>query len=272
MSNLTLLIITGFGAVAGCAGVLLGIGGGVLLVPSLVALLDLPIRTAVGISLSAVVATSTMVSAGTARRGLINLRLGMLLEVATALGGVAGGLTAQWLPERVLIGLFGAVTASIGVMMISRLNRRNVLDPTVDPGRLGGRFFEQESGGDVVYRVRRLGAGMFGSFLAGNLASLVGIGGGVVKVPVLNAWCGVPMRPAAATSAFMIGVTAVAALPIYYIRGDIVVPLAGAGVIGVMIGSQIGFWIGMRAPARWLKLLLALVLFFVSLVMFSQLR
>ena len=95
--------------------------------------------------------------------------------------------------------------------MLTRLQRRNViLDPSVDPGVLGGRFYEDESGGIVTYRVKRLPVAIAASFVAGNVSSLLGIGGGIIKVPVLNAWCGVPLRAAAATSAFMIGVTATA--------------------------------------------------------------
>ena len=53
------------------------------------------------------------------------------------------------------------------------------------------------------------------------MSSLLGIGGGVIKVPVLNAWCGMPLRAAAATSAFMIGVTATAGAIIYYVHGQL---------------------------------------------------
>jgi uncharacterized membrane protein YfcA len=102
------------------------------------------------------------------------------------------------------------------------------------------------------------------SFVAGNLSNLLGIGGGTVKVPALNAWCGVPLRVAAATSAVMIGITAVSSAPIYYSRGLISPALAAAAVLGVLIGSRAGFWFGGRARAKWLKLLMAAVLAFVS--------
>ncbi len=103
------------------------------------------------------------------------------------------------------------------------------------------------------------------SLAGGSVSGLLGIGGGILQVPALNAWCGVPLRAAAATSAVMIGVTAVASAPIYYARGDVVPPLAAAAVIGVLMGSRFGFWFGERARARWLKLLMAGVLILVSL-------
>ena len=97
----------------------------------------------------------------------------------------------------------------------------------------------------MTYRVKRLPLAVVASFVAGNVSSLLGIGGGIIKVPVLNAWCGIPLRAAAATSAFMIGVTATAGAVIYYGRGQLEPALAAAAVLGVQLGS----WGGMRFGA-----------------------
>jgi uncharacterized protein len=262
------LIIFVAGAIAGSLGALLGLGGGIFLVPFLNLGLSFPITVAAAISLTTVIATSSSVSAGRAGKQLINMRLGMLLEVATAAGSLLGGVTAQLLAQTTLQKLFGVTSAIVAVIMLSRLQRRNViLDPSVDPGILGGRFHEDESGGTVTYRVKRLPVALVASFIAGNVSSLLGIGGGFIKVPVLNAWCGVPMRAAAATSAFMIGVTATAGAVIYYGRGQLVPALAAAGVLGVQLGSWAGLRFGQRASAKWLKLLMAIVLFVIAVMM-----
>ncbi len=274
MVSVTNILIAGIlGTLTGVLGAMLGLGGGVFLVPLLVLVLDLPIRTAIGISLTTVIATSSAVSSRTAGQGLINLRLGMVLEVATAAGGLLGGLTAQFLSERTLVLLFATVTTLVAAALFTRLERRNVLaNPTIDPGRLGGRFHDEESGGTVVYRVKRLPLAFAGSFVAGNLSSLLGIGGGVLKVPILNIWCGVPMRVAAATSALMIGVTAVTAVPIYFAHGEIVPALAAAAVLGVLLGSRAGFTFSGRVRIRSLKLLLAVILLLVSAMLLLRLR
>jgi uncharacterized membrane protein YfcA len=218
-----------------------------------------------------VIATSSSVSAGRAGKQLINLRLGMLLEVVTAAGSLMGGLTAQLLAQSTLQRLFGLVTIVVAAIMLTRLRKRNViLDPSADPGVLGGRFYEEESGATVTYRGKRLPMALAASFVAGNVSSLLGIGGGIIKVPVLNAWCGVPLRAAAATSAFMIGVTATAGAVIYYGRGQIVPVLAAAAVLGVQVGSWGGMRFGQRASALWLKLLMAGVLIIVSGLMFVR--
>jgi uncharacterized membrane protein YfcA len=227
------LIIFVAGTVAGVLGALLGLGGGIFLVPFLNLGFDFPITVAAAISLTTVIATSSTVSAGRAGKQLINLRFGMLLEVATAAGSLFGGATAQFLAQSTLQRMFGVVAIFVALITVTRLKRRNViLDSSIDPGVLGGRFYEEESGCTVTYRIRRLPLAVGASFLAGNVSSMLGIGGGIIKVPVLNAWCGMPMRAAAATSAFMIGVTATAGAVIYYGRGQIV-PVPPRGGLGV---------------------------------------
>jgi hypothetical protein len=258
--------------VAGCLGSLLGISGGIFLVPFLILALELPVRTAVAISLMTVIATSSVASANEASQRLLNLRLGMLLQLTSTVGVLTGGLTAMVISEQAVLRLFAIISVVSAIIIFSRLGRRNVtLDPDADPGRLGGRFFEQESGGVVTYRVRRVWLGLGVSFIAGNLASVLGIGGGIITVPVLNVWCGVPMRVAAATSAFLIGITAVAAIPAYYVSGDIVAYLSAAAVLGVLFGARVGFWVGSWSRAKWLKLLLGVTLLAVSAFLFARL-
>jgi len=265
------LVIFVAGIISGAFGALLGLGGGIFLVPFLNLGLKFPITIAAAISLTTVIATSSSVSAARSGKQLINMRLGMLLEVATAAGSLLGGVTAQILAQSTVQKLFGAVAAAVAVIMLTRLQRRNViLDPSADPGLLGGRYYEEESRAVVTYRIKRLPVGIIASFLAGNLSSLLGIGGGIIKVPVLNAWCGVPLRAAAATSAFMIGVTATAGAVIYYGHGQLVPALAAAAVLGVQLGSWGGMRFGQRASAKWLKTMMAAVLFIVSALMFLR--
>jgi uncharacterized membrane protein YfcA len=264
-------VVMGAGAVAGCLGALLGIGGGVFLVPFLDVVLGLGFPTARGVSIMTVIATSSVVAAGSSSRPLVNMRLAMLLLIAASAGGLIGGITVIYFPYWVLSTIFAVVTGLIAVLMVTRLDRRNViLDTSVDPGLLGGRFHEHESGGTVVYRLKRLHVATLVSAIGGSVSGILGIGGGILQVPALNAWCGVPIRAAAATSAVMIGVTAAASAPIFYARGNIHPPLAGAAIIGVLAGSQFGFWIGGRARARWLKLLMAVVLAIVSVTYFRR--
>jgi len=256
------------GAAAGALGALLGLGGGIFLVPLLNLWLGFPIGVAAAISLATVIATSSAVTAGKAGQHLMNFRFGMILEVATAAGSVLGGITAQFVGQALLQRLFAGVTAAVAIVTISRSNRRNVItDPGVEPGALGGRFFDHEHRCDVVYRIRNLPLALGASFVAGNVSSLLGIGGGVIKVPVLNAWCGMPLRAAAATSAFMIGVTATGGAIIYWGNGQLPPVAAAAAILGVQVGSHAGLRLSPNLPVRVLKLLLAAILGIVSTLM-----
>jgi uncharacterized membrane protein YfcA len=265
------LIIFVAGVFSGAMGAVLGLGGGIFLVPFLNLGLKFPLTAAAAISLTTVIATSSSVSAGRAGKQLINMRLGMLLEVATAAGSVLGGLTALILRQAVLQKTFGVVAAAVAVIMLTRLQRRNViLDPAADPGLLGGRYYEQESGGVVIYRVKHIPLAITASFVAGNISSLLGIGGGIIKVPVLNAWCGMPLRAAAATSALMIGVTATGGAVIYYGHGDLRPLLAAPAVLGVQLGSWSGSRLAENTSVKWLKLLMAALLAVVAVLMFLR--
>jgi uncharacterized membrane protein YfcA len=265
------LIIFGAGTVAGALGVALGLGGGIFLVPFLTLVLGFPLKSAAAISLATVIATSSAVTAQRAGNQLINLRVGMVLEAATTVGSLLGGITAQLVAESVLQRLFGVVAIAVAAVVLGRVNKRNViLDPTVDPGRLGGRFYEEESHGIVSYRVKRLPLALFASFIAGNVSSLLGIGGGIIKVPVLNAWCGMPLRAAAATSALMIGVTATGGAIIYYGRGDLQPLLAAPAVLGVQVGTWAGARLAYGASVKWLKVLMAAILVIVAVLMFLR--
>ena len=254
------------GAVAGGLGSTVGLGGGVFLVPFLNVVLGFPINVASGVGLMTVIATSSVIARST-MPGTMNLRLGMVLQIAAAAGGYFGGSLAQRIPEHALQLVFSGVTGAIAAIMLSRLERRNViLDQSVDPGPFGGRYHEEESGQEIVYRTRRLPVALAISLVAGSISGLLGLGGGILQVPALNAWCGVPLRAAAATSAIMIGITASASAPLYWVRGDVVPPLAAAAVLGTFLGSRTGVWFGERAPAKWLKVILASVLATVSVM------
>ena len=72
----------------------------------------------------------------------------------------------------------------------------------------------------------------------------------MLKVPMLVTYCGVPMRAAAATSSFMLGVTAASSVVIYYAHGDVVPALAAAAVLGAQVGTRAGLFVGARADVK----------------------
>jgi len=263
----TLLVATG----AGCVGAMLGLGGGIFIVPFLNLVVGLELNQAAAVSLVTIIATSSVTATNPAQRQVTNLRLGMLLEAFSAPAALAAAYAAQAISEATLRRIFAVSAVAIAGVMLTRLNKRNVvLDPAFDTGPLGGRFYEAESGAEVSYRVKRVPVACGASVVAGILSGLIGIGGGIVKVPVLNAWCGVPLRAAAATSAFMIGITVVASAIPYYLHGDVVPEYAAATVLGVLAGGRLGIWLASRVNARALKLMMIAMLVLVAVIYFVK--
>ena len=255
------------GVAAGCLGALLGIGGGVLLVPLLNVGLGVPFRETTAISLIAVLAMSSAMAVSVAGRQLLNPRLAIFLLLFSVTGASLGAELLDWLPAAIYPRLFGLTAAFIAVVMVLRIDQRNVLiDPSTPAGLFDGRFHDEDTGREVSYRVRRLPLAAGGALLAGMLASFIGIGGGILVVPSLNSWCGVPMRVAAATSVFMIGITAVPAAIEHWAGGFLGdFQFAGFAALGVLAGFRFGQWLSARARVRWLKLLMAALLAIVAL-------
>jgi uncharacterized membrane protein YfcA len=267
--------ITLAGAGTGVLGAMLGTGGGVFLIPVLVFFVEgMDMHHAIATSIVSVIATSSAVASTNVERGTANMRLGMTLEVGTTLGAIAGAITARLLHARVLEAVFAVVLLPTAFLM-ARGRTETADEPEGDkketkpnstnsdaasPGVLGGSYVDEAEGRTIVYRVRRLWAGLGISFIAGNLSGLLGIGGGVFKVPALHLLCDVPMKAAAATSNFMIGVTAAASATLYFAHGSVRPALTAAVVLGVLIGSALGTLVNRRVRASAVRLLFAVLL------------
>jgi uncharacterized membrane protein YfcA len=257
---LTLALTLLAGVAAGGLGALLGIGGGVVLVPLINVGLGQSFREAAAVSLVAVLATSASVAASTETRRLLNVRLAIVLLIFSVSGATFGASVLHLLSEQTYERIFGVTAAVIAIGMLQRLDKRNIRSGTadIDPGVLGGRFYDEDTRSEVIYHPRRMPLAMFSAFSAGTLASFLGIGGGILVVPSLNSWCGVPLRVAAATSAFMIGITAIPGAIAHYHLGYMNdFRLAAAASLGVLLGYRLGMALSPRTPVRGLKILMA---------------
>jgi uncharacterized protein len=265
----SLLLLAG-GVGAGLFGSLLGLGGGILIVPLLTLGFGLPLIHAVGVSLICVIVTSGAAASVYLERRVANLRLGMTLELFTACGALIGGLIAFLLPERTIELLFTALLVYTAVTMARRRDGpAAIAEPVAAESAdesgdafVGPTFVDQLSG--PGYRVHRLGFGLVGSVIAGVASALLGIGGGLVKVPVMHVVMGVPLRVATATSNLMIGITGSASAIIYVLRGGIDPYATAPTAIGVFIGASIGSRIAARIHLRLLRGLFVAILLYTA--------
>ena len=273
------LLLAGGGLLAGTFGALLGLGGGILIVPLLTLGFGLPFREAVAVSLVAVITTSSASAAVYLERRLANLRLGLTLELFTATGALIGGLVAFLLSDRVLAGLFAAMLGYTAWSMVRRAGARQPAAAAAAPGTgtavVPGTGTAPASAihgylaslGGADYAVRRLPAGIGLAFVAGVLSALLGVGGGVVKVPAMNLVMGVPLRVATATSNLMIGVTASASAILYLLRGQVDPYVAGPVVVGVFAGAVVTSRVAHRVPAGVVRTLFVVVLCYTAVEM-----
>jgi uncharacterized membrane protein YfcA len=260
------------GVVAGTLGALLGIGGGLLVIPALVLGFGIPIHAAVASSLAAVVATSSAASSVYVGEGLTNLRLGMTLEVASTTGAIVGGLTATLLAAGVLLMIFAVFLLITAILLFAGREsgereppQHGVVSGYEEPGRLAGAFVSPRTGELVTYRAGRIPLGLAVSFVAGDLSGLLGVGGGFLKVPAMRLGMEIPTRVAAATSNLMIGVTAAASLIIYVERGFLVPLVAAPIALGVVAGALAGTRVSARVSGMALARILAVVLIVVAI-------
>ncbi|HEY3334304.1 MAG TPA: sulfite exporter TauE/SafE family protein [Candidatus Limnocylindrales bacterium] len=290
------LVLLAGGAAVGLFGSLLGLGGGILLVPLLTLGFGRPLREAVAISLVSVIVTSSAGAGIYLRRHVANLRLGMVLELFTACGALLGGLIAFALPVPVLEGLFAALLAYVAFNMLRRRPPKATATPQppadevlvppsgegTDPVALPAAsratavppvavvptpavpmpstwpFVRSLSG--PGYTVTRMPFGVVGAVFAGIVSALLGVGGGIVKVPLMNLAMGVPLKVATATSNMMIGITATSSAVIYLLRDEINPYIAGPVALGVFVGASVGARVINRIDTAFLQNLFVAVL------------
>jgi uncharacterized membrane protein YfcA len=229
---------------AGLLGSLVGLGGGILIVPLLTIGFGFDIRLAIGASIVSVIATSSGAAAAYVRDHLTNVRVAMFLELATSIGAVTGALVATRLNPRVLFFLFGFILLFSIVPMVKKLGEEipaQVTDDALSTRlHLASYYPDHALNQTVSYSVTRVPLGFGMMYVAGVVSGLLGIGSGALKVLAMDTAMRIPMKVSSATSNFMIGVTAAASAGISFWRGDILPEVAAPVALGVLAGATIG--------------------------------
>lgn len=256
---------------ASALGGMLGMAGGIFIVPILTAFGHIDIRTAIGASLVSVIACSCGSASPFLKGGLVNIRLAFVLETTTTLGALTGVLLAGVIPTAYLFMLFALILALSARQMLTRRGETAGAATTADTWgwagalRLDGSY--PDRGQRVAYRVQRLPLGMLLMYGAGLISALLGIGSGVLKIPAMDTALRLPIKVSSGTSNFMIGVTATASAGAYFLRGDIDPAVAGPVALGSVVGSLLGARILMAVSNDRARLLFAVVLVALALRM-----
>lgn len=229
---------------AGVVGAILGLGGGILLVPILTMFYGVDLHYAMGASIISVIATSSGAAAAYLRTGLSNVRIGLFLVMATISGALLGAVLAGVVPVHWLEVI---LALALGYSAFTTMKQINVELPGEVPDdrlarrfRLDGTYYDRVLRQEVKYRAAHVGRGFAAMFGAGVLSGLLGIGSGAFKVLAMDYFMRLPMKVSTATSNFMIGLTAAASAGIYFTRGDIHPLIVAPVAIGVLIGAYLG--------------------------------
>ena len=240
------LLIAGVIAVfAGALGSMVGVGGGLIIVPVLTVLLGVPFKVAAAASLIGVIATSIVAGRRYLLKELVDRRLGLLLLIATASGRLAAGT-----PPRFSTLGFSPRSSLLSSSSSRRRSRgeRGTVAPAASPAAT------TPAG---LYSRFRLGLALAISTVAGALSGLLGIGGGVINVPTISVVLRVPFRVAVATSTYMLGATAAASSSVYYARGQLDPLIAAPVALGIASGAQAGSRLAPRVRVGNLRLVFA---------------
>lgn len=262
------------GVFAGSLGSLLGIGGGMIIIPILSVLMGFPMRYAIGASVIAVIATSSGSTIAYLKDDLLNLRVAMFLEIATTVGAITGAILTGAIDGKWLEVLFGIFLVYSTYNMIQKLRGKvkQDADKVSDDKwakklKLQGSYYDKLSGEEKYYQVTRVPGGFAMMYGAGLASGLLGIGSGVFKVIAMDTIMKMPLKPSSATSNLMMGVTAAASATVYFFNGSIHPHIAAPLAIGILIGAAIGTRLMQRIHPRLLRMIFVPILFIMGVQM-----
>lgn len=266
------LMAASFGTAA--VGALGGLGGAVLLVP-LLAITGTPASEAAPLGLISVAAGSVAAGALQLRERTVNHRLGVTTEVAATLGATMGALASGLVGEVLLTRSLAVVALMAAAAMLRRRSQEDVDLIDEDPQRVGewpGQIAGATllAGQAVPYRAQRLPIGLVLMWVSGVVAGVAGASGGFLKTPVTSDLMGIPLKVAASTTTFTIGVTAAAGLVVFALQGRIDPQSAAAVVAGSLLGGQLGARLQARAPIRVMRTGLGGILVAIAVLLWAS--
>ncbi len=249
----TLVLAALFLAVAALFSAL-GLGGGALYVPLLLAA-DVPFHQAAATSQAVIMAVAASALLVFHRAGFVDWKLVLLIEPATDLGALLGGYLSQYVAAGVGKGIFAAVVVTGAVFMLRPL-------PTVPRQPRRGFPYWTRTMGDATYSINWVVTVPL-MVATGFLAGMLGVGGGMLKIPLLVLISHVPLKVAVGSSALMIGITSTLGLAGHAMAGHfdpvLALPLAITGFMGGQLGSRVSVAVDSRHLKRAFGVLLIVI-------------
>jgi uncharacterized protein len=263
-SPLFYALLAGLGILVGTYGTTVGIGGGVILVPVLMFLYPaMPPEIFTGISLAVVFLNALSGTVAYSRQRSIDYRNGIFFALATVPATILGVWVVRFIPINTFSFIFGLILlfAATAILFRPRLEEPERPDIIKNHGKLLCDITDSHGRRFIYHTNRRLG--MLLSFFIGFMSGLLGIGGGVIHMPILVYILNFPVHIATATSHFILVFTTLAGILTHLAFGTSYVdnwPVILFLALGVIPGAQLGAWLGRRLHGLLVVRLLALAL------------
>lgn len=263
--------------ITAAVGALGGLGGAVLLVPFLV-LSGVSARDAAPLGLISVAAGSLAAAPHQLRTRLVNHRLGVSTEIISSVAALLGALASGIIGQRTLAVMLGVVALIAAFFGARRKGIRNLPDPSLTAsdvaehsGSLSG-VYQLNEDEFVAYRARRVRFGLLGMASAGLIAGLSGVSGGFIKTPTTSEIMQVPVKVAAATTTFTVGITSAMALLVYEAQGRIVMSDTALVAAAALLGGAFGVRIQALLPPPLVRRVLSAVLVVIGVLLIVRNR
>lgn len=266
--SIILLIITGF--IIGSFGTLIGAGGGFILVPILIITakgMPPEIITAISIAVVAANAISGSVAYSISKR--IDYKAGILFGLFTIPGSIGGVFVTKYIPLHIFNIAFGILLISLATWLLFK-RQKNATEASLaeQPPRITTQAITDNEGNIFTYTYNRT-YGIIISIIVGFISPLLGIGGGIIHVPVMVEWLGFPVLIATATSHFVLAIMSTISVIVHIFQGSYndphVLKMVAGLCVGVIPGAQLGAYISHRINTKLIIKILALCLILVGL-------
>lgn len=220
--------------------------------PVLTLLYEFAPANAVGTSLTTIVFTAVAAALNYARQRRIYWRIGLVLATVTVPGAYVGAWLTTQLQPRDLGLIFGFFLLVVGVYIIADLNSRR-------RSKNQSEGLSQKSDSELVRSGRRIAVGVGLSFFGGLASGLLGIGGGLLVVPILTFAIGMSIHLATATSMFTMIFTSMSGVVQHYQTSHISFESALLLALGAIFGAQVGAFTSKRISSKNLRRIFGIV-------------
>lgn len=261
-----IIIVGATSILTGIISVMLGIGGGIILVPLFNILIGLPIKIAIGTTKFLILFNSTSSAIAQYRYKRIDWKIGILLQMTIIPGAILGANLVQILDPKTLKTILAIALIITSINMMRK--RKKSKNETMKDGIWRRKILtKDEVKFEYSFTLNRLVTGIAVGFTSGLIAGITGLGGGIINVPLMNLILKMPIHISTATSSLIIMICATPTVIVHttlghidYIKGIIAIP-------GLIIGGQLGGRVVGKIKAEALKTMFAIAVLIVAIKM-----